>query len=68
MTNKLNDAAKAKLTAFVPAEFAIELVDGGLPAVGDVVEMVCVYAEKDDGYGLKFRVKGKDQPRIWVPN
>ena len=66
--SKIDDAARAKLTAFIPNEFATEVFDGPTPAVGDVVEMVCVHADKEDGFGLKFRVKGKDQPRIWVPN
>lgn len=54
---KLNEASKAKFSAFIPREFAPEVIIDGPPAEGDVVEMVCVYANPDDGYGIQFRVK-----------
>ena len=33
--SKIDDAARAKLTAFVPSEFATEVFDGPAPVVGE---------------------------------
>ena len=57
MTTEKPKIDKSLFSAFIPTEFVDKVIDGGVPVVGDVVEMVCVYAEAGDGVGLKFRLK-----------
>lgn len=57
MTTEKPAVDKTIFSAFVPKEYGTTVILNGPPALGDVVEMVCVYSAPDDGYGLMFRVK-----------
>lgn len=69
MTTEAPKVDPSMFTAFIPSTHADEVVVGPHPAEGDVMEMVCTYANPEHGYGLMFRVKGKEEekPRIWTP-
>lgn len=56
MTTKVD---KSLFSAFIPKEYADKVIDNGVPDLGDEVELVCVYANPEDGYGLKFRRKSR---------
>lgn len=60
MTTEKPKVDKSLFSAFIPTEYVDKVIEGGAPAVGDVVEMVCVYSEATDGYGLKFRLKAPE--------
>lgn len=61
--NKTVPVDRTAFTAFIPKEFGASVVLNGPPALGDVVEMVCVYSDETDGYGLMFRVKQPEAPK-----